>query len=978
MKNYIVLMKVKARIWGAICLALALIICCPFSAKAAPYHPQNIIFPTEQTSSGLEFTSPYRDSKDSKNYYWGIYFEDTEKPEIPKSYTVESSIKYEELSLDKNNIYLYGIQNEFSGMHLYVSKYIQITASGANDATTGGVVSLVGIDSVGSITTSVDAPITIIAKGAGSLGAGSITLPSVWSAATGIRTSGKDAILTANGDITVEAHGGCTQAEATGATMAQARGIWHNGGSGEIVNNGTLNVLARSGTISNQTADVLAYGIESSGTTSITNTGKITVDGRAGKTTSSIPSYAKAGVRAYGINGAGEVTNTGEISVYAKAGTGIDTGINAYGVFGENVTNRGKVTIESIGGTSTGSSQNNMSYGVYSKKNLNNAGDVTVTSTGGTYVAGGKTLPATVYASGLRSGTGIFKNTGDVSLRVEGASCNTGNNTNDNYTLGYGVDTAATTITNNGTINVHVTGGAYDIDNGGTTLPVYAYGILTRNDATLYSSGLIRVTAEINPAITNSLDPANQGLRGYQVRAVGNLRLTGYALEIGHTQAEFNRMYQGTINTSSGKIVTFDNTELIVHLADDYKNGLYDIPRLWKQETAEQKAATPNQFASLSSINVPPGVDVELLPATPSTPQRIGLNYGPKVSTPLKQALISMKLEDNIHAIIHENLTSQMLVNILPDTTQQQNTVSEHGVLSASSTMVASLSSPNILPVLTAKQPTRHSVFMRPVYVNSSDSASSGYNSNTYGFVLGYNYNVNEELNDAYIGFHAGYTRGDIRYTGEDYGDRKEFVDTFYGGIHGITRLKNNFILSGEASFFYVDSDMTDDNPTNRETARYDSVSIRAEADLGYLWTINGHNIIPEVGLEYVWQHRDPFTTDNKDSADITYGTMDNHELYGSARLKWTKTFVAAENCRIIPLLGVGITQILTDGEISNSMRLGNETQLVVDQDENTTFTPEANITVTKDNYYAIAGYNGGFGGTTKNNLFWLQLGVNF
>jgi len=141
---------------------------------------------------------------------------------------------------------------------------------------------------------------------------------------------------------------------------------------------------------------------------------------------------------------------------------------------------------------------------------------------------------------------------------------------------------------------------------------------------------------------------------------------------------------------------------------------------------------------------------------------------------------------------------------------------------------------------------------------------------------------------------------------------------------------------------------------------------------------VGSHNIIPELGLQYVWQHRDPFTTDNLDSADVTYGVMDNHELYGTARLKWTKKFTTGGGWSITPLIGAGVTQLLTDGEISNTMRLGNETQLVVDQDENTTFTPEANITVVKNNYYATAGYTGGFGGTTKNNLFWLQLGVNF
>ncbi|SIO26932.1 autotransporter outer membrane beta-barrel domain-containing protein [Halodesulfovibrio marinisediminis] len=963
----------------SVCLVIALVASSQINATA-DVSAQHVTNPFESQGYAEEITAPYIVSSPSYKNYWGLFF-DNQGAAAPDSYTIASSIVYDELSIDGNNFALYDIQNQFSNMALNVSKHLQINASGADNATINGFVNLVGIDSVGSVTTSSDASMVIIGKGAGALGAGAITVQDVRADVKGIQTTGDGAALTVNGDVTVEAHGGCTQYDATGQTNAQATGILHSGSSGEIENSGTLNVKAYGGILTSQNANVKANGITSnSSEVRITNRGNINVEGRGGKTTSS-KTYAHAGVAAYGIDGESEVVNYGNISVYAKSGSGMTSSINASGIRGADIENHGSITVESIGGVrSTSTSKPNSyenTYGLYSTGSLNNSGKVSVTSQGGKYLESGTELPSTVFAAGLYSTSGELKNTGDISVRVEGASCNAGRSS-DRYAWGIGVQTYAATITNTGTIDVHVVGGSVDTDNGGIPLPAYARGIRIYNDATLNSSGLIRVTAEMSPSITASIDPENQRVSTYQVVSTADLRITGYAMEIGHEQNVFNRMYQGTIY-SSGEL-TFDNTTLYVHLTDNYKNGLYDIPRLWKQETAEQKAATPNQFASLASVNVPPGVKVELFPGNASTPQRIGLNYEPKVSTPLKQALISMELESHIQSIIHDDLAGRMMFSILPDSTPQQSDSPDngYGVSSATSTMVASLSNPNVLPVITAKQPNLHSVFMRPVYVNSYDSASSGYSSNTYGFVLGYNYNVNEERNDCYVGFHAGYTRGDIRYTGEDYGKRKEFVDTYFGGVHGIRRFDNNLMLSGEASFFYVDSDMTDNNPTNRETARHDSISIRAEAGLGYLWTINGHNIIPEIGLQYVWQHRDPFTTDNVDSADITYGTMDNHELYGNVRLKWTKQFVTAGDWRITPLIGAGVTQLLTDGEISNTMRLGNETQLVVDQGENTTFTPEANITVGKDTYYATIGYTGGFGGTTKNNLFWLQLGVKF
>ncbi|SIO11598.1 autotransporter domain-containing protein [Halodesulfovibrio marinisediminis] len=973
MQHAMTMLKTTAWTIKSILLVIALISSYPISATAA-VADQHVTDPFDPPAYAKEITEPYTTSTN----YWGLFF-DNQGADAPKSYKIASSIAYDELSLDENNTTLYGIQNQFLNMALDVSKCIQITATGAG-TTTSGTVSLIGIDSVADITTSSDASMVIIGKGADAQGAGGITVPAVHAIVKGIQTTGDGARLTLNGNITVEAHGGCSETEGYAETNAQATGILHAGSSGEIINSGTLNVKAYGGTSTKRKANARACGIESTGSSMrITNRGNIHVDGRGGNTTSS-KTDAHAGVEAYGISGKSDVVNYGDISVYAKSGSGQTSITDIVGIQGATIENHGNVIVKSVSGTSNNFSASDSVSGLSSTGSIINKGRVIVFSKGGRTLAFGLTKPINLFVLGLQSGEGRFENTGDITLTAIGDSCDA--TTVIAYqigTIGYGVATSASSIVNSGTIDVHVVGGAYNVDNGGAPTPADAIGIVARNDATLHSSGLIRVAAEMNPSITASIAPEEQQLSACQVKTEGHLKITGYAMELGHDQDEFNHMYQGTISSGTSGSVTFDNAKLYLYLTDDYKNGVYDIPRLWKQETEDQKAANPNQFASLKSVNVPPGVKAKLFSGSAAVPQRIGLSYEPKVSTPLKQALISMELENQIQSIIHDDLAGRMMFSVLPDATPQQSDSPDgYGVSSASSTMVASLSNPNILPVMTAKQTNRHSLFMRPVYVNSNDSASSGYDSNTYGFVLGYNYNVNEELNNCYVGFHAGYTRGDIRYTGEDYGKRKEFVDTFYGGVHGIKRFNSNVLLSGEASFFYVDSDMTDDNPTNRETARYDSVSIRAEADLGYLWTINGYNIIPEVGLQYVWQHRDPFTTDNIDSADITYGTMDNHELYGNARLKWTKQFVAAGDWRITPLVGVGITQVLTDGEISNTMRLGNETQLVVDQDENTTFTPEANITVAKDNYYATAGYTGGFGGTTKNNLFWLQLGVSF
>lgn len=813
-----------------------------------------------------------------------------------------------------------------------------------------------------------------------------------------------------------------------------------DGEFGDTVSSADITIVATSGKISlvsSTTEDIKtenlattsACGIASKAE-STSNTGNITTTATGGnvkvvaKTTAQKTTLAEveanvttgAQVFAEGLSCLdGAVINTGNISISASGGSAVSSATAIAHVKSDDHTPSSTVAFARVMSKSHAECQ---AVGILSRKSITNAGNISIVATGGSassistsesfadaddgFTANAKYYSYTsafsnAYAIGIFS-QGAITNTGDISITAKGGTASSlsynkvtdsasgdgkvrasGSSNSHTYAVGraVGISNFGGVVTNSGNINVTAHAGTESNGDSTTSADAEACGIYFRDTGKLRSTGLISASAQF---ASNTAPPsAGATPTAYQVICdSGTLTIEQYALEAGHSQAAFTAMYEGQIGTGSGANVMFEKTELTVHVPDDFQNGVYDIPRLWKQETEAQKAAQINQFDTAVTANQ--DLKVSLIPSTKvDTLQKISLEYAPTESTPLKQTLVQMNVEKQIHSIIRNNLTGQLLSGVLPASASTGQPHVSAGIDGPTEYMVASLSNPSVLPAVTTKGENPHSVFFRPVYVNSYDSASSGYSSNTYGFVLGYDYRVYEESSDCLIGVHAGYTRGDIRYSGTNYGQRKEFVDTYYGGVHGITRFAESYILSGEASFFYANSDMRDDNPARLGKADYDSVAIRAEAAIGYLWDVaEGHTLVPEIGLSYSWQHRDSFTTRNKNSADITYGSLNNNELYANGRIKWFKKYTLSPTWIITPLIGAGITQILTDGEISNSMRLGNATQLVVDQDENTTFTPEANITVSCDEYYAMAGYTGGFGGTTKNNMFWLQMGVNF
>lgn len=953
-----------------------------YAAEGGP-SDQHVTTISEDRIWNTDITEPYWTEEAGNYTYYGLFLDSASTID---SYSVDSTISLSLEGLSGSNDFsrIYGIKCSEKTGKLQVVGEIDITGAGwmplAEKAGERSIITPVvtGISSKSYEDLESQALISLLATGGTSVVTSS-TFNKVYADAYASGISSNGAVSNV-GDITITTRGGSVIADLSvpsdsRLSVSANAGVSGIHGDGAVINGGDVTIVARGGTAicskaasrvrSYARADSVSRGTGIYSDRAVSHSGNITITTVGGTATASgAPASAYAHGTATGIYSDGAVTHTGNIAITTRGGTAtaISTSIvNAFAGFtvnanataagiscGGDVTHSGDIKISISGGTAKASETNFASAeadafasGIFSHGAVLNSGDITVAARGGA-----ATVPAHDYSAANTSATAN------------------------------GILSSGGVVTNNGTINILAQAGIEKRDGRITSAEAKAYGIHFRKGATLSSSGLISASARFAPDV----DPpsASAAPEAYQVFCdSGPLTVKQYAMEVGHAQGTFTAMYEGQIGTGNGGGVIFDNTELVVHILDDYQDGVFDIPRLWKQETEEQKKAQLNQFATAKAAI--PDITVSLMPSTGvGTPQKIRLGYEPKESTPLKQTLAHIKVESQIHSIIQNNLAERFLSSILSAEAPPQSTVASFGIDDSTSNMVASLSDPNILPAVTTKEAKKHSLFFRPVYVNSYDSATAGYSSNTYGFVLGYDYKLSEKFDDAFIGVHAGYTRGDIRYTGTQYNKRKEFVDTYYGGVHGLSRFAEDFVFSGEASFFYTESEMRDDNPDLLGKADYNSIAIRAEAAVGYLWDISDHIIVPEIGLAYSWQHRDPFTTNNQNSPDVTYGTLDNNELYAIARVKWLKHYEVAKRWMITPLLGAGVTQVLTDGEISNTMRLGNATQLVVDQDENTTFTPEANITISNGDYYAIAGYTGGFGGTTKNNMFWLQLGFYF
>ncbi len=776
-----------------------------------------------------------------------------------------------------------------------------------------------------------------------------------------------------SGDILVTAHGGtATSSYFSAYAYADAVGI-----DGDVTENSArILVTATGGTAtssSNSSAWTDAVGIEGD---VIENSGDILVTADGGTAT---PSGSSAWAWTYAKGIAGDVTkNSGDILVSAHGGTAISSSNSSAwtyskGIEGDVTENSGDILVTANGRTAISSdSSASASAWTYAKgiegDVTENSGDILVSANGGTAISSGSSAWVWTYAKGIEGN--VTENNGDILVSAHGGTATSSSNSlawADASAIGIHNYISSTNLINTGTINVSAQAGVFSEDGGQTykSDEAKAYGIWVdwNSAATLHSTGLIHAAAlQAIDGNGMTLDLGQgKNLSAYQVYTNSDLSITGYSMKF-NSQAQVDAEYTGTIKIadSSSAVVSFDNTTLYAFTDNGFNQKIsYKIP------TLVADAVVSDQFSAVQLAAASPDYTLKLIDGGGNDLQELSIIYTPKSSTPLLAAEVTQRIFGNIDVIVGNSMINPMLSLM-----QQGNpqTVSYEGVRFSS---MDSLLDPSSMSIDVMPK-DRGWAFVLPYYTDLNNNSSPvGYDADIYGLTGGYNFWLNPDL---ILGFHAGYGRGDIDFSGAGYDLKEESVDAGSFGVQSLYRLGKSWLVQGIASFVYTSNDYSDQNPLNRENGAYNTYGVDADVDLSHVFTFHNNHIIPSLGLRYLWQHEDGFTADNLDNADVAYGDLNEQQLYGHFGVDWYGHLSGKGQWQITPTLGLGIQQALTDNEFDHTMTVGSFTTNAASETDDTLLTAHAAIEFTRDSYALSAEYAGSYSDDTRVSSVYLQI----
>jgi hypothetical protein len=769
-----------------------------------------------------------------------------------------------------------------------------------------------------------------------------------------------------------------------------------------------------------------AYGIFSN--VGMTNRGDITVSASGGNVFSIDYSEIFTHVTAYGIRAEGEVDNTGILRVFGFGGTGSsrEGHTNAYAIiYGiyqvgavesgpvGRVDNSGPITVSARGGdTSTNyvngyADATTCTYGISAYGDVNNTGNITADSTGGTAHTAGTSSSASAEASakvfGIHSYNSVY-NAGDISVNATGGAADSlGAPVFVNATA-YGIYGDSPYVSNGGVINVTAVGGnAYD-NNGRASAYADATGILNYGDVA--NTGGITVTA--TGGIVNNIagstalaracglyvyygDVTNRGditvsaaagtgftSSAYGIYLYGNGNLTN----TGTLRASGDEAYElyiaaGTTTLIDAYNVTLDGdpTRASIFIANGATLALNnanltvtDVEQT--QWDTEYRLFEPNgtglvsgSFGEVRAINP----DADALYHTQGTSDAgddtVSLTYAPQASEALASSAVEKQMVLHAADAIDHHMTSILLDSML----EPDGWDSSSGDDSAGET------------TLTETPCQRASgAFVEPYYSHiEKDAHPLGYNAGLWGSSTGYTQCVGNSL----LGLHLGYGRSNIDYTGDGYNANSEDQDVVTTGFGGLTRFSPWALRYGVTSFYgwHDYSGLTGLSLNERETASYDSYGGTAAVGLGRTFRRGKHVFFPEIGANWLWAHRQEYTTEATNSGwDTTYSVMDDHDLVGEASLYWQSRFMYRK-LRITPSASLGIRQLLTDGEADawQSIPGTNRVQVECEQDE-TAITLAGGLVLRRLWITMTLAYDGEFSSDVQRHDVWMRFKWQF
>jgi len=762
----------------------------------------------------------------------------------------------------------------------------------------------------------------------------------------------QDALIDNTGNITATATGGTAQSSSNDA--GSEPGAYSNAWAyairsedGTVHNSGSLTATATGGAATGQgTAEASAraevYGLyvhedpEDSADRDVYNHATVAVVATGGSAVSAADD-ADASVTAYGLSAsAADVDNTGDITVTAMAGSataGLEalSAFEAYGlrVADAELNNAGDVTVVARSGAATGQTAlaGGTAVGLYGSGGLTNSGDiVTVIEAEG--ISGTDNAIAGAEATGIYARE-FLNNSGDIAVTAD-MSQTTATLSN---VGAYGIRVTNAEVNNNADLSVTATA-----PDGFSSR---AYGIYVDGNSTLTNTGIVRATGDI----------------AYELHVDDNASVT--------LVDTYNVTLDGDPDAASiyvGENATLALNDATLTVAGVSREIRWDTPyRLFE---LGPNGAVDGNFVETTALNPNTTATYHDQNSASRDDDRVTLSYTPGASTAPPSAAVEKQMLSQALDTVNTHMTSLMLYDVL--------------------------SGPG-LPLLADAGPTQRSlalaqsgsdtqsgVFIEPYYSRlERDADPMGYDASLWGFAAGYE----RRIENTFLALHMGYGRSDIDYSGAGYSPNSEDQDILTGGVSALTRWDEWTLRYGLTGFYgwHDYEGLTGLALDERETGSTESYGTVATIMAGHIFRHRSHVFLPEAGLNWIWAHRQRYTTEATDAAwDTTYSAMDDHDLQAEAALRWLSSFMA-DDVHVSPSISIGVRHLLTDAEATATQSIpGTAPVLVKSERDRTAMTLAGSVVLSKSRRALSLAYDGEYSDDTQRHSAWLRYSWQF
>lgn len=809
----------------------------------------------------------------------------------------------------------------------------------------------------------------------------------------GIRSKGE---VTNYGDLTVNGRAGT--ATATSGTYADADAFaeaWNIHSYSEHVDNyGNLSVSAQGGNATanhnaNSSAD--AYGIVSRSPKSIYNDGDIIVHAQGGSASGGISGTgptAEGSAQAVGLDSSGVILNHGRVTVTARGGAAStkngksEARAISRGLTSEtDITNSGLIDVVATGGKAVNEDPAGRNYaearayGIEAAGNVVNSGPIHVKAEGGETEG----LLADDDGEAYARAYGIFSdgdvtNDGAISVAAIGGTSTTPES--EPYALGFGIYTTGggNTIINRGDIDVTAIYGEgtgtdpFDMPYGSAyagTCGIYA-------DGSVLNSGNITVTASAPEGFNTAAvgiffdgdgTLTNTGIiRAFGDQAYETTVASGTLTLVDHYNLNLDgNPNNGSIYILAGAVLELNGAALsLTNVADDFQ---WDTP----YRIFENEGTINGNFGLVSTLNPNVSALYHDQGNTNAADDTVSLIYRPTASPSLVGAILLTKAITLTGNLVNQRMVTGFLQPSLAALEPSKPRL--YAALNNTATDVVYYSEPH----------ERQTFFLTPYHAMVDQEASPlGYDATTLGFVAGYERQNRGRL----YGFHLGYGRNDLDFTGAGFSLSEEDQDVWSAGVHAMGSL-NDWTWRTQVTGFYGQHDYTGRTGLDlvmRETADYDSYGVTANLMGGYLFKLGRHLLLPEAGLDYIWLSRKSFTHSANNAAwNIHNSSLDEHQLAAVTSLRWM-TQRRIGNLTLTPSVTGGVRYLLTDDELDVHQSVAGSAPLTItaDQDETTGTLSASLLLDSQENASAELAYGGEYGDDTTAHSFWVRFNYRF